>query len=107
MSICIALRGAFVVKPTGPQPANTMLVFMIQGLFTSLQFAYAQFPSAELSDQMLYGTFWDAVMRVENCGLKVCVHTFCMPTLTGYIPPIFSELNSIETIIPNIANHAK
>lgn len=57
--------------PLPPQPAKTMLVFMVRGLFNSLQFPYAQFPCVELSGDLLYEPFWEAVQRVENCGLKV------------------------------------
>lgn len=58
--------------PTSPQLAKTMMVFMVRGLFSSLQFPYAQFPCAELSGELLYDPFWEAVRRIENCGLKVC-----------------------------------
>ena len=61
-------------KSASPQLAKTMMVFMVRGLFSSLQFAYAQFPCTELSGDMLYDPFWEAVMRIENCGLKVHVH---------------------------------
>ena len=60
-------------KPAPPQLAKTMMVFMVRGLFSSLQFAYAQFPCAELSGELLYDPFWEAVRRVENCGLKVYI----------------------------------
>ena len=53
------------------EAAKSMLVFMVRGLFNSLQFAYAQFPCCDLSGEMLYDPFWEAVRRVENCGLKV------------------------------------
>ena len=59
-------------KSSPPQLAKTM-VFMVCGLFSSLQFAYAQFPCAELSGEMLYDPFWEALRTVETCGLKVCV----------------------------------
>ena len=60
-------------KPlAAPQLAKTMMVFMVRGLFSSLQFAYAQFPCAELTGELLYDPFWEAIRRVENCGLKVC-----------------------------------
>ena len=51
--------------------AKTMLVFMIRGLFTKLQFCYAQFPCRQLTGDQLYDLFWEAVGRIENCGLKV------------------------------------
>ncbi len=52
--------------PMRPQTAKTMMVFMVRSLFNSLQFSYAQ-----LSGELLYNPFWEAVQRVENCGLKV------------------------------------
>ena len=62
-------------KPTPPSPARTMMVFMVRGLFSSLQFPYAQFPCAELTGELLYDPFWEAVKRIENVGLKVHVCT--------------------------------
>lgn len=64
------LQSDEVVKP---ELAKTMLVFMVRGLFNSLQFPYAQFPCADLSGDMLFEIFWEAVRRIENCGLKVKV----------------------------------
>ncbi len=63
-----------------PEPlARTMLVIMVRGLFTKLQFPYAQFPCASVSGDLLYDPFWEAVFRIENIGLKV-MHTihFCV-----------------------------
>lgn len=54
-----------------PKFAKTMLVFMVHGLFNKLQFPYVQFPAANLSGDLLYEPFWEAVGRIENCGLKV------------------------------------
>lgn len=34
---------------SSPKLAKTMMVFMVQGLFNSLQFLYAQFPCADLN----------------------------------------------------------
>ena len=48
-----------------------MLVFMVRGLFSKLQFAYVQFPAHDLSGELLYEPFWETVGRLENCGLKV------------------------------------
>ena len=36
-----------------PKFAKTMLVFMVQGLFSKLQFRYAQFPAVDLSGDLL------------------------------------------------------
>jgi len=48
-----------------------MMVFMVRGLFSKLQFAYAQFPCASVTGDLLYAPFWEAVGRIEACGLKV------------------------------------
>ena len=59
-------------KSPSTQLAKTMMVFMVRGLFSSLQFAYAQFPCCDVSGDMLFEPFWEAVRRIETCGLKVC-----------------------------------
>lgn len=53
-------------------PAKTMMVFMVRGIFTSLQFPYVQFPVRQLTGDLLFDPFWDAVSRLERMGLKVC-----------------------------------
>ena len=58
-------------KQTSPLLAKSMMVFMVRGLFSKLQFPYTQFPCANLSGELLYEPFWEAVGRVENCGLEV------------------------------------
>eukprot|EP00731_Ephydatia_muelleri_P035362 Em0117g3a len=57
-------------EDTSPPLAKTMVVFMIRGMFNKLQFPYAQFPCSSLCGDQLYDPFWEAVRRVENCGLK-------------------------------------
>ena len=51
--------------------ANSMVVFMVRGLFTRLQFPYAQFPSISIKGDLLFDPFWEAVSRLERCDLKV------------------------------------
>ena len=51
--------------------ANTMLVFMVRGLFSSLKYPYAQFPSHSLSCDELFHPFWESVSRLERLGFKV------------------------------------
>lgn len=61
----------------GSQPplAKSMLVMMVRGLLTNLQFPYAQFPCSNLTGEQMYNPFWEAVMRIENVGLKVLAVT--------------------------------
>ena len=48
-----------------------MVMFMVRGLFNSLQFPYAQFPCNDLCGDQTYDPMWEAIWRIENCGLKV------------------------------------
>lgn len=53
------------------QLAKMMLVFLIRGLFSSLEFPYAQFPCTTISGDLLFDPHWRAVERIDRCGLKV------------------------------------
>ena len=55
--------------------ANSMVVIMVRGLFRHLQFPYAQFPCASVTGDLLFDPFWEAVSRLEHCGLKVLALT--------------------------------
>ena len=51
--------------------ANSMMVMMVRGIFTTLRFAYVQFPCASITGNLLFHPFWEAVYRLERMGLKV------------------------------------
>ncbi|XP_065916190.1 uncharacterized protein [Dysidea avara] len=51
--------------------ANSMLVLLVRGLFTKLNFPYAQFPCTALTGDQMYEPLWEAIGRLELCGLKV------------------------------------
>lgn len=55
-----------VEQSTIPTLAKSLLVIMVRGLFSSLQFPYAQFPCANLSGDLLHEIFWEAVERLER-----------------------------------------
>ena len=48
---------------------------MVRGLFTQLQFPYAQFSCASVSGDLLYDPFWEAVCRLERLGFKLLAAT--------------------------------
>ena len=48
-----------------------MLVFMVRGLLSNLEFPYAQFPCTTLTGEQIFVPFWEAVSRLECCGFKV------------------------------------
>ncbi|KAL5469038.1 hypothetical protein EMCRGX_G030227 [Ephydatia muelleri] len=56
---------------SSPSLAKTMAVFMVRGLFTSLQFPYVHFACTNLCGDQMYDPLWEAIWRIENCGLKV------------------------------------
>ena len=48
-----------------------MLVLMVRGLFSGLQFPYAQFACLSVTAVQMFHVFWKAVARLERIGLKV------------------------------------
>ena len=48
-----------------------MLMFMVRGIFTDLEFPYAHFPTRDASADTLFPIVWDAVAQLEQAGLKV------------------------------------
>ena len=56
---------------TAPALAKTMMVFMVRGLFSSLRYAYAQFPCERVTGGLLFHPFWEAVYRLERMTFKV------------------------------------
>jgi len=61
--------------PTLQPLANSRMVFMVRGLFTQLQFPYAQFSCASVSGDLLYDPFWEAVCQLERLGFKLLAAT--------------------------------
>ncbi len=55
--------------------SKTMLVVMVRGLFTCLQFPYAQFACSSVTGDQLFNPFWESVMRLERCGFMVVAAT--------------------------------
>ena len=51
--------------------ANSMLVFMVRGLFSQLQYPYVQFPCTSLCGDQMFEPFWEAVVRLERNGFRV------------------------------------
>lgn len=55
--------------------AKTMFVFMVRGVFSSLQFPYLQLPCATISGDLLFDPFWETVYHLERLGLQVLAAT--------------------------------
>ena len=57
------------------QLASHMLVLLLHGVATNLNFPYAQFATNDISGYQLYAILTEAVMRLEFLGLKVIALT--------------------------------
>jgi biotin operon repressor len=58
-----------------PPLAKHMLVFMVRGIFSRLEFPYVQFPCASTSGDVIFPLVWECIKRLEACGLKVIATT--------------------------------
>ena len=50
--------------------ATHILAFMVRGIFSSLKFPYAHFPTKGASADTIFPLIWEAVMNLEDCGLR-------------------------------------
>lgn len=75
MTHCCSLNVHLSRVRTPHYIVKTMLVFYVRGLFSDLEFPYAQFACKSLSGDLLFSPFWEAVYRLERMGLKVIAAT--------------------------------
>ena len=55
-----------------PRPvAKCMLTFMVRGLFTSIKFVYAQFPTTSAKGCNIFVLVWKAIERLTRLGFQV------------------------------------
>ena len=54
-----------------PLVAKHMLVFMVRGVFIKLQFPYAQYPTRDLTADVLFPLVWEVIRNLEAAGYKV------------------------------------
>lgn len=60
---------------SNPPVAKYMLMFMVRGIFTRLNFPYAQYPTTDLSADLLYPLVWEVVRSLECAGFRVILLT--------------------------------
>ncbi len=65
------------VEKNDPKPvlAKSMPMFMVRALFGPLKFPYAQFYTKDISGNLLFDPFWDAVYHLERCRFRVIAVT--------------------------------
>ena len=55
--------------------ATHMLMFMVRGICTTLQFPFVCVPTRDTTGEELSPIMWEAVKNIEECGLKVIAIT--------------------------------
>ena len=55
--------------------ATHMLVLMVWGIFTKLEFPYAHFLIKDLTGEQIFSVVWEAIERHEKLGFRVLVTT--------------------------------
>ena len=73
-----------------PVLADSMLIFMVRGLFLKLQFPYAMFPCKDLVGDLLFTPIWEAVFRLEKCGFQVFICTLTHTSTYVYTFSLYS-----------------
>lgn len=58
-----------------PTIATHILGVMVRGVFTSMRFPYAHFPTTDTTGVKLYSILWEAIERLERLGFKVVALT--------------------------------
>ncbi len=81
--------------------ADSMLVMMVKGLFSRLQFPYVQFPCNELSGEQMYDPFWEAVERLERCGFRVMALVCDGLAANRRLFRLHSQTDSLVYKVPN------
>ena len=62
-------------EPGEPSIASSVLVIMVRGLLSKLNFPYAQFAVANLSGDLLVDPVWEAISRLERQDIRVLALT--------------------------------
>ena len=64
-----------VDNPQSQDVASHILLFMVRGLFTKVNFPYVHFATRNASADTLYPIVWETVERLQACGLTVMALT--------------------------------
>ena len=62
-------------EPGETSIASSVLVIMVRGLLSKLNFLYAQFAVANLSGNLMVDPVWEAISRLERQGIRVLALT--------------------------------
>ena len=82
--------------------ANSMLVFMVRGLFSKFNFPYAQFCCSDLSGDLMFDPFWEAIARLERQGFNVLAVTCDGASTNRRLWKLHANGNKVIHKIPNV-----
>ena len=77
-----------------PELASHMLLFMVWGMFSGLQFPYAHFATKGATADQLFPLVWEAGQQLEYCGFSVIA--FCCD-VTGHFTKCMENEESLYT----------
>lgn len=82
--------------------ANSMLVLMVRGLFSRVNFPYAQFACHTLTGELLVDPVWEAISRLERQGIRVLALTCDGASTNRRLWKIHSEEDRLVYKVNNI-----
>ena len=82
--------------------ANSMLVFMVRGLFSKFNFPYAQLCCSDLSGDLMFDPFWEAIARLERQGFNVLAVTCDGASTNRRLWKLHANGNKVIHKIPNV-----
>ena len=82
--------------------ANSMLVFMVRGLFSNLAFPYVQFSCNNLTGDLLVDPVWEAISRLERMGFQVMSLTCDGASTNRRFWQLHSEESGVVYKVPNV-----
>ena len=85
--------------------AKSMLVYMIRGLFSNLNFPYAQFACSNLTGDLLFDPFWEAISRLERQDIRVLALTCDGASTNRRLWKLHSKGEKITHKVTNIFAH--
>ena len=75
---------------------------MVRGIFTSLEYLYAQFPTTGVTADALYPIVWDAVYNLESSGFRVVAFACDGATPNRKFSKMHANGNKLVYKTPNI-----
>ena len=81
--------------------------WLSRGLFTKLQFAYAQFPCSSVCGYHMYDIFWEAVERLERCEFRVLACTCDGLSVNRNFFKLHGDNNAVHKVLNPYANDGR